>query len=101
MKCVKCGAKSFVETSVSLAEGIEAIAWKCKKCGEVILEPEAAQKALLLNKLKHGVKVKIGQLGKSLIMRFPSELAQLIGLKKGSQIIVYPENSKKVVLTRA
>ena len=34
----------------TLFGGIKAAAWKCPKCGEGILEPKAAQKALLLNK---------------------------------------------------
>lgn len=100
MKCMVCGfSGKFVETTVSLAPGVRATAWKCGKCGEVVLEPEAAQKALLLNKLRHGVKVTIGRLGNSLVMRFPAEIAQLAGLKKGSKVTVYPENAKKVVVS--
>ena len=99
MKCISCGKKRFVETRVSLAGGIQAKAWKCKNCGEMLLEPKATQKALLLNKLRRGVKVKVGVLGKSLMMRFPRELVQLIGIKKGSEMVVSAEGSKKVVVT--
>lgn len=99
MKCINCGASRFVEERVSLAGGVSAKAWKCLKCGELVLEPQAAQKALLFNKLRRGVKVKVGVLGNSLVMRFPKELVQLIGLKKGSEVTVRPEGRGKVVVT--
>ncbi len=54
MKCVICGSKDIFETTEVLAGGIRAKAWKCRKCGETLLEPKAAQKALLLNKLRRG-----------------------------------------------
>ena len=101
MKCVKCAGKNFIETNINLAEGVKAIAWKCKSCGEMLLETQAAKKALLLNKLRHGVRVKIGKLGANLVMRFPNELTQLIGLKKGSEVMLYPSDGKKVVVTPA
>ncbi len=99
MKCVNCGASRFTEERVSLAGGVSAKAWKCSKCGELVLEPKAAQKALLLNKLQRGVSVKIGVLGNSLVMRFPQELVRLLGLKKGSLVTVRPEGSGKIVVT--
>lgn len=101
MKCTSCGKKNFVETRVSLAAGITAKGWKCNSCGEIILEPEATQKALLLNKLHHGVKVRVGLLGKSLVMRFPAKLAEAFDLKKGSVVEVKSEGSKKIVVTPA
>ncbi|GEM_PF-6891672 len=100
MKCVMCRGKKFKETRVSLAPGISATAWSCQTCGELVLEPKAAQTALMLNKLRHGVTVKVGVLGKSLVMRFPAEVANLFGLKKGTRVRVYPESQDKVVLTR-
>ncbi len=101
MKCFNCGSKNYAETSVLLEGGIRARAWKCGKCGETILDPEAAQKALLLNKLKKGIEVTVGQLGNSLVMRFPAEIAQLTGLKKGKKITVYPQDEKKMVVSTA
>lgn len=98
MNCVKCGGKKFVETSVHLAQGIKAKAWKCTRCGEMLIEPSAAQRALLLNKLKHGTEVTVGQLGNSLVMRFPADITSVTGLKKGSKVKVYAEDDDKLTV---
>ncbi|MEK6923732.1 MAG: AbrB/MazE/SpoVT family DNA-binding domain-containing protein [Candidatus Micrarchaeota archaeon] len=99
MKCYACGGKNFAEERVSLSGGISAQAWKCRKCGEVVIEPQAAQKALLLNKLKRGVEITVGQLGSSLVMRFPAEVAELAGISKGSKVKIYPESPRRLVVT--
>ncbi len=101
MKCIRCDRKKFFETTVRLFGGISAKAWECKNCGEAVLDPEATEKALLLNRLSKGINVKVGSLGNSLVMRFPAELVELIGLKKGSKVTVKPDGFNKVIVTTA
>mgnify|MGYP001604512722 CR=1 FL=1 len=91
MKCFSCGATKFSETAVSLDFGVKARAWKCAKCGELVLEPQAAEKALLFNKLKKGAQVRVGVLGSSTFMRFPAEVSRLLGLHKGSRVLARPK----------
>ncbi len=100
-KCFNCGSRNIIETKISLAGGIKARAWKCVKCGEAILDSGDAQKALLYNKLKRGVKVKVGMLGNSLVMRFPAEITRLTGLKKGQKITVTPKENGEISLSTA
>ncbi len=94
MKCFSCGGTKFSETAVSLGFGVKSRAWKCAKCGELVLEPQAAERALLLNKLKNGVEVKVGMLGASKVMRFPSAVSRLLGLRKGSRVLAKPVMQK-------
>ena len=93
MGCVKCNGIA-VDTHVVLDFGIQAKAWKCRKCGEIYLDSADAQKALLLNKLKNGVDIKIGSLGGSMIMRFPAQIAALLQLKKGATVKATPKSEE-------
>ncbi|HLC77344.1 MAG TPA: hypothetical protein VJH04_04030 [archaeon] len=79
-------------------EGLEVRAWKCVKCKEIVLHPEDAQKMLVLNKMKHGIPVKIGELGESLIIRFPKEVAEFYKISKGGEVILKAENKNKLEL---
>lgn len=65
--------------------------WKCSKCGKTYLDSADAQKALLLNKLKKGVEVKVGQLGNSRVFRFPAKISQLLGLRAGAYVKATPK----------
>ncbi len=94
--CQACSGKMRKETMQ--IEGMEVRAWKCIKCGETDLHPEDAQKMLVFNKIKHGIPVKIGTLGESLIMRFPKEVAEFYKISKGEEVILKAENKNKLGL---
>ncbi|MCS4542379.1 MAG: AbrB/MazE/SpoVT family DNA-binding domain-containing protein [Euryarchaeota archaeon] len=94
MKCVKCGGWAGETTLV--IDGFRMRAWKCKKCGEEYLHPEDAEKALILNKYKRGMKVKVGTLGESTIVRIPKELAHALGLEKGKEVEIKSKDAKHI-----
>lgn len=98
-KCTKCnshmGKKEFV------VEGAKVRGWECPKCREAALHPDDAQRMLLLNKLKRGLPVKIGELGKSLVVRIPKEMAQLYKLSKGEHLTIKAESDKRIGLETA
>lgn len=75
-------------------EGMKVRAWKCVKCGETDLHPEDAQRMLVLNKMKHGIPVKVGELGESLIIRFPKEVAEFYNISKGEEVTLKAGNKK-------
>jgi len=79
--CHECGIK--MEKKRFKLEGILVRGWKCKKCHETILHPEDAQRVLVLNKLKAGIPVKVGELGSSLIVRLPKQIAEYYHIKAG------------------
>lgn len=98
----KCDACKCVMRQTKLKlEGFQIRAWKCGKCGETLLNPEDAQKMLVFNKLKKGLPVKVGSLGRSLILRIPKEVAVFYNISKGNWVSIHAEdlNSLKLALT--
>lgn len=94
--CTNCN--SVMKKKQMTIEGVKVRAWECKKCREIVLHPEDAQKMLVFNKLKRGIPVKVGALGEALIMRFPKEVAQFYKIEKGEEITLKAEGPKKLEL---
>lgn len=80
--CPSCG-KKMQPTTLTLS-GRKLRGWK-SECGEEIIHPQDAQQALAANKLKLGVKLKIGELNKAPYLRFTKDFSEL--LRKGSEAI--------------
>lgn len=95
-KCVNCNL--IMKKKEVVVEGIKVRGWECPKCNETVLHPEDAQKMFVFNKLKKGLKVKVGSLGQNLIMRFPKEAAEFYRINKGKDIILKAENFKRIGL---
>ena len=95
-KCTKCDI--VMKKRKMVIEGFEARSWQCRRCKEIILHPEDAQKMLVFNKIKKGIPIKVGSLGESLIIRFPKEVAEFYKITKGEEIILKAENKKKLEL---
>ncbi len=80
-------------------EGFEIRGWHCKKCGEEAFHGEDAEIYLLYKKLqKNPAKAKVGVLGKSTVLRIKKEIADVLGLEKGSEIKIRIEPPRKVVI---
>lgn len=95
-RCTKCN--SLMKKKNLTVEGVNVRGWECLKCKDTVLHPEDAQKMLSISKLKRGLSVKIGELGKSLVVRIPKEVAQLYKLSKGEQITMKAESDKRIQL---
>ena len=95
-KCTKCN--SSMKKKNLVVEGTNVRGWECVKCKDAVLHPEDAQKMFLLSKLKRGLSVKIGELGKSLVVRIPKEVANLYKLSKGEQITMKAESNNRIEL---
>lgn len=96
-KCTKCNV--VMKRKDMIVEGEKVRGWECVKCDETVLHPQDAQRMLLLSKLKRGMTVKIGELGKSLVVRIPKEVATLCKLSKGEQITIKAESENKIELS--
>ncbi len=95
-KCTKCS--SLMKKRNLVVESINVRGWECIKCKDTVLHPKDAQKMLLLSKLKRGLSVKVGELGKSLIVRIPKEVVNLYNLSKGEQITMRAEGNNRIEL---
>lgn len=82
---IKCHCGGATEKIMTQWKRFPVRAWKCEKCGEEILHPVDAQKALELAKaIKNGeLSVKVRRVGKSLTMTIPKKLAELFNLHEG------------------
>jgi len=47
---------------------------------------------------KQPLSVRVGTLGLSKFIRTPKEIQHLTRLKKGEEVIIYPESTNKVIL---
>ncbi len=76
----------------------------CQKCGEQFFRREVS---LAIEKIARdkGIwdlrsKTKVSKVGNSLAIRVNKKLVDYLGLKKGEEIVINPENKQKIVLTR-
>jgi len=96
---MKCGCGEKMDKKKLKINGIYVRAWYCGKCKEEVLHPDDAQKVLILNKLRHGRPVKVGSLGKRLVVTIPSELARFLSIRKGSIVNAKLNNDREIILT--
>lgn len=80
-------------------EGFKVRGWKCNVCGEEAFHGEDAEIYLLYKKLqKEPAKAKVGVLGKSTILRIKKEIAETLGLKKGSELKIRIDPPRRVII---
>lgn len=98
-KCHVCGSVMKKEkVKVKLGDQtIEVDGVRCANCGEVLLNPEQAQRLLALNKLYAGIEAKVGALGKSLVVRIPADVKEFLKLGKGDKLTFTTDGKKLVV----
>lgn len=75
--------------------------WVCTKCGENLLDEHSVEKAQKKAK-ELGIfglseKSTVAKSGNSLVVRIKKKVADYLGLKEGSEIMVHPEANRLVV----
>ncbi len=85
LRC-ECGGK--MEKIRTEWKGIEVRGWKCDKCGEEVLNPSDAQKALEMERArnKNLLTVKLRKVGKSNIVTVPQPIIEAENLKEGQKL---------------
>lgn len=67
----------------------------CEKCGEVFFDEITAgkiqEKSKQLGLFGLAKKVKVAELGNSLAIRIPKEIASFLNLKKGKEVLLSPK----------
>lgn len=103
MKCVMCNS-GLREKLVEYEEYGTAFgkykAKVCINCGEVYFDSETVDKIQEKSK-KMGVfgiikKAKVAQVGNSLAIRIPKEIALATGLKKGKEVLIAPSGKSNI-----
>jgi YgiT-type zinc finger domain-containing protein len=74
----------------------------CTQCGEEVFEEDVTKKVAAIAKQKGiwGIsdRGRINKIGSSLGVIINKKIAQFLELKKGEEIIMYPENKKRLVI---
>lgn len=103
MKCINCNYETirknieYKELGISLGN-FEAHV--CEKCGETYFNEKTAEKIQQRSK-QLGLfglarKAKIAEIGNSIAIRIPKEIAEFLKLKKGKEVIIFPESKNKL-----
>ena len=96
LKCECGGSMKKIKTEW---KGISVNGWKCKKCGEEIINPIDAQKALGIEKARkeNKLKVKLRRVGKSDVVTIPTIIKKIENLRTGQELEWSIENKKLVL----
>lgn len=105
MKCVICNSElreklvEYEEYGTSFGKYKAKV---CSNCGEVYFDSETVDK--IQRKSKElglfGIvkKAKVAQLGNSLAIRIPKEIALATGLKKGKEVLIAPKGKSNIAI---
>ena len=103
MKCIICDGETVKRNVEHKEFGILLGNFKadvCKKCGETYFDEETAgniqQKSKKLGLFGLARKVKVAEIGNSIAIRIPKEIAEFLKLKKGEEVLIFPENKHKL-----
>ena len=104
--CEECGGK-IVKKKVEhyyLGEFIGNFSAEvCQKCGETVFDEDVSKKMTEIVRKKGlwglGARTKVGRVGTSLDVKINKKIADFMGLKKGEEVTIYPENKNKLIIT--
>lgn len=101
MKCVLCGGKTarklveYKELGVSLGRFNADV---CEKCGESYFDEQTAariqSKSKELGLFGLAKRAKVAEVGNSLAIRIPKEIAEFLELKKGMEVTLVPQDRR-------
>jgi len=103
--CEECGGK-IVKKLVDYAYLGQNLgkfpAEVCTQCGEEVFEEDVTRKVAAIAK-QRGIwgiseRGRINKIGSSLGVTINKRIAQFLELKKGEEIIMYPENKKRLII---
>ena len=97
MKCIMCSGKTVLKNVDYRELGILLGHFKgnvCEKCGETYFDEQAAeqiqQKSKDLGLFGLSKKAIVAELGNSIAIRVPKEIAAFLNLKKGHEVTLVP-----------
>ncbi len=105
MKCVMCEGNleekmtEYKEFGVSLGKFKGKV---CKECGEMFFDKETAKKIQEISKEMKlfglAKKTKVAQVGNSLAIRIPKEIASFLNLKKEKEVRILPKSTSELTI---
>lgn len=107
LRCEECGGK-ITKKKIDycfLGEFIGKFdADVCANCGEQVFTEETGDKINKIIKQKGlwglGAKSKVNQIGTSVGVTINKKIAEFMKLKKGENVVIYPENKKRLIIDK-
>lgn len=103
MRCILCKGNAKKKPVEYKEFGIllgKFNAYVCEKCGEIYFDEETAdkiqQKSKELGLFGLAKKAKVAEIGNSIAIRIPKEIAEFLNLKKGKEVMIIPENKNEM-----
>lgn len=90
MKCVDCGGETEVLKD-KLKEGIPYEYYRCKKCGEEVLDMKQLKAVAEKFREMKKYNVKLTKWGNSLGLRIPQSLTKKYNFKDKKEVMIIPE----------
>jgi len=82
-----CGCGNKMTEQKTELKGFDVKAWKCRKCGEEILDPNDVDRVVKLKiAMKEGMVSTVTKVGNNLTIRIPKLLERFYKLKKGEKL---------------
>lgn len=105
IKCEECGGK-IIKKKVNFSLYGKSLgnfpAEVCLKCGETCFTEEVSDQIDKVVKEKGlwglDLKTKVSKAGDSLMIRINKRLADFMGLHKGEEVHIHPQNEKKLII---
>lgn len=106
MKCYLCEKGELKKKEVPYSLYGEVVgnfpAEVCLDCQEIFFDEATSEKITQATKAKGlwglGGKTKIGQSGSTLDIRLPRRIIDFLQLRKGEEVVIYPESKHKLVV---
>ena len=105
IKCEECGGKiihkkvDFSMYGISLGKFPAEV---CTKCGEEVFTEEMSDEIEKITKQKglYGLeaRTKVGVAGNCLDIRIGKKIAKFLSLKRGKEVITYPESKHRLIV---
>lgn len=104
--CEECGGKIIYKKVdyILLGENLGKFpAEVCTKCGEQVFDEDVSEKIDVIAKQKGlwglQARTRVGKIGNSFNILINSKIAKFLELKKGEEVMVYPESKNKLVVS--
>ncbi len=104
-KCEECGGKieKKIVDYLFLGESLGKFpAEVCMKCSEQVFDESVTKKIAEIAKRKGlfglNERAKINQIGGSVGITINKKIADFLQLKKGEEVLLYPENRKRLII---
>ena len=91
-KCTECG-NGMIELEAKTLEGVSYLYYRCKKCGDEIVNKQQLHKVAEKYRTLKKYNVKLSKWGLSLGIRIPKDLIKKYKFKEEAEVSIIPDKN--------